>query len=460
MRENNLTGKIKLTILLFFILLLTISSYNKIYNENACLALAGEISVDEKSDMILEKKSGIYTIKLDLTDQVLSLNIPVKDTGHIVFEKGKTMAETPLYPALNKLITNWDFVSASIISAKAKQFDDGLYAAVELVLQEGNGEFHGKKVFLSNINNSLKILPAEEAVKYSRAFIYASSELGGQKLKDNKEICELSENIKKDFLKNPLCSKPLGFYTWNDELRQIFQQDRLLQTSIIASFSPDKPVFAAPLNSFHLYDPVPLAEAIIKSRERDFYNKYLTVSEKLTNPFIGEVKDLRPIIDKLSLGEKPVIEGAFAFFPPSRSYETELIKELYGFEPIPEDFNLADKLIEEIKAGNIDITPKENSGWYDYQTYSLEPLILPDKFPESKRVEFSESYKKELLELFKFICSLIRDNFFREILPVFCLFPLLFQYTIQFKILKFIPFSDMVPSGSFVLHAQFLHYPA
>ena len=48
-----------------------------------------------------------------------------------------------------------------------------------------------------------------------------------------------------------------------------------------------------------------------------------------------------------------------AFFPPSRSYEVDLVKKLYRQKPIPDNFNLAEKLIKEIKAGNINLHPKE-----------------------------------------------------------------------------------------------------
>ena len=103
------------------------------------------------------------------------------------------------------------------------------------------------------------------------------------------------------------------------------------------------------------------------------------------------------------------------FFPPSRSYETDLVKKLYGNKPIPDNFNLAEKLIEEIKAGSIDLTPRENSGWYDYQTYSLESLILPEKFPEGKKLEFTESYRKELEELFKSLLALTRETHIKQL---------------------------------------------
>jgi hypothetical protein len=39
-------------------------------------------------------------------------------------------------------------VSGSMLAQKAKQFDDGLYAAVELAAQQGAGPFAGKAAML------------------------------------------------------------------------------------------------------------------------------------------------------------------------------------------------------------------------------------------------------------------------------------------------------------------------
>jgi len=94
--------------------------------------------------MVLTRTQGDYTVKVDVTDQVLYLDIPEEKDYY--YEEGKTETETPLYPTPEELMSYSNFISASIISAKAKQFDDGLYAAVEMAAQEGAGDFKGKKL--------------------------------------------------------------------------------------------------------------------------------------------------------------------------------------------------------------------------------------------------------------------------------------------------------------------------
>ncbi len=358
----------------------------------------------EYQSLASERKSGDYRIEVDLSGQVLSMDIPKRVHGGGGEDR---LYPTPgdLHPTNEGGVPNAgrvDFVSASILSAKAKQFDDGLYAAAEIAMQEGLLGVLGKKMFLSALLGALKDLrdpsvPQQEK-EWSRAFIVAASSLGGQDLSEDAKVRELSQKIEKDFLQDPLRSKPIGFYTWNDELGRIFRQDRLLQTKLKKS------------------------EALVRAiknkagQTKDFYFKYLGFTEKMTNPFPSDVTDLRSCIKgpltACGAGEQ---KTAVALFPPSRSYETDLVKKLYGNKPIPDSFNLAEKLIEEIKAGKINLTPRKNSGWYDYQTYSLESLILPEKSPEGKKVEFSESYMKELEELFKSLLALTRETHIKQL---------------------------------------------
>ncbi len=352
-----------------------------------------------------ERKSEDYTIKVDLSGQVLTMDIPKR-----VRHGGGD--EERLYPTPGDLHPtnesgapdkeNVDFVSASILSAKAKQFDDGLYAAAEIAMQEGLPGVLGKKMFLSALLGALKDLGApsipQQEEEWSRAFIVAASSLGGQDLDEDARVTELSQKIKEVFLQEPLRSKPIGFYTWNDELAKIFRQDRLLQTKLEKSAA--------------------LVRAIRKKagQAKDFYFKYLAFIEKMTNPFPSDVTDLRRCIeDPLTTCGSGEPKKTVVFFPPSRSYETDLVKKIYGNKPIPDSFNLAETLIKEIKAGSIELTPRENSGWYDYQTYSLESLILPEKSPEGKKLEFTQSYKEELEELFKSLLALTRETHIKQL---------------------------------------------
>jgi hypothetical protein len=280
--------------------------------------------------------------------------------------------------------------------AKAKQFDDGLYAAVEYLCQHGADRFIGKRELLQRVAEALKGLADDKEMKMkrlnqSRSFIQAAAHLGGQVMAAIKEIQLRAEEIKADFLSDKLKSKPINFYTWTEELTRIFQQDRLLQEPLD---SEQVSYFTEGLSR----DP-----SVLKA-----YQAYLSLVKKLTNPFPPEFSDLFPI-------QKIEKEKKYSFFPPSQAPETELVKKLYGNRPIPEGFNLLDELVKKIQEKAVDLTPRADSGWYAHQIYALEPFVNPESMPEAKKLYFGEKYKKELIDLFKASLALTRETHIKQL---------------------------------------------
>jgi hypothetical protein len=92
-----------------------------------------------------------------------------------------------------------------------------------------------------------------------------------------------------------------------------------------------------------------------------------------------------------------------------------LIKQLYGNRPIPEGFSLVDEMIKRIREGSLQLRRTTESGWYDYQTWALEPLVIPEKMLEASHLDFGESYRKQLLELFKGILALTRETHIKQL---------------------------------------------
>jgi len=138
------------------------------------------------------------------------------------------------------------------------------------------------------------------------------------------------------------------------------------------------------------------------------YAAMLELAARLTNPLVRP--DLRP----LAAG-KPAVERAYAFLPPSAAHETNLIKKLYGDRPIPDGFNLADELIRRVREGKLSLEPRPESGWYDHQTFALEPLIVPERMPEARRLELTAAYRKELEGLFKALLALTRETHIKQL---------------------------------------------
>ena len=296
-----------------------------------------------------------WKLRIDMAPQVLSLSMR---------EKISFNGELPLEPTCNPF-TN--FVSASMLAVKAKLFDDGLYAAAELATQPGKA----------------RLLSALAGVS---PHVAAAARLGGI----DPSVPEAARSIAEDFLANEIESKPLGFYTWSDSLRRIFQQDRLLQLELGKKE-------AAALIAALTADPA-LATA---------YHDHLEFVAKLTNPLSQETPDLR----------RP---GGRWFFPASQSHETTLAKRLLGNQTIPDGFSLIDALVERLMSGEITLDPSSESGWYDLQTWALEPLVHFDRMPESAKVKTNDEYRAELRNLFKAGIAMTRETHVKqlEMLPL------------------------------------------
>jgi hypothetical protein len=136
-------------------------------------------------------------VRLDGSRQRLRLSIP----------DAEGFSNNELSPTCGTVARG--FVSASMLAVEAKLFDDRLYAACELAVQPAKA----------------KLLAA---LADTAPVVAAAAGLGGQPVRRSAD----SDRITAEFLADPDRSKPLGFYTWSDELRQIFQQDRLLQEKV------------------------------------------------------------------------------------------------------------------------------------------------------------------------------------------------------------------------------------
>jgi hypothetical protein len=279
------------------------------------------------------------------------------------------------------------FVSAALLATKAKQVDDGLYAAVELAAQRGAGSFAGKLALLHGL---LAHLSGDGE---ARATLDAASSLGGT------HACSpgLAARIRDGFLADELKSKPLGFYTWSDELARIFRQDRLLQSDL--SQAPDLRAVAKAVRS--------------DATRRATYEGSLRLAERLTGGVVSA--DLRDTVRALDLGASPIIPRPLAFLPASRAHETELMKRLFGDAPIPDGFDLSKELVRRVRERTVDLTPAESSGWYDLQTWALETLIAPERGLEANRLELDESYVTHLEDLFRGILAATRETHVKQL---------------------------------------------
>lgn len=404
---------------------------------------------------VIKTKSG-YTVEVDLSKQVLSLNSPKKDIwispkvegnqtvevttdgaplqkvsailaklkkGRILYvteEKGdwvltqiveagkpvsgwvqkkylKPVAED--YPPQKSLAQRGDnFASAAMLIQKGKQFDDGLYAAVELALQNGLGPIAGKQNWLPRLAGEVDA--AQGGVPLAQLF--AAAKLGGSKTEPPKTLAPRIENELKKFLADDKRSKPLGFYPWSPELAAIFQQDRMLQSPLRMQEN------ATGITA--------IAKALAADAEaRKSYEQILRVNERLTNPLKGP--GYRVLLAGIDAGKAPEPDPTdhISFIPPSRSPEADLIMKLFGDTLIPEGFDLMTEVIKRLKDARLSFRPGNDSGWYDHQLWSLEPLVTFNISPEAKQLKPNDEYRKHLEELFKGTYALMRETHIKQL---------------------------------------------
>jgi hypothetical protein len=320
--------------------------------------------------IIREVHANGWCVRLDVTRQVLRLEVPEPEPEWHCGRWRTTVP--PLLPLLPFRAD--DPVSAATLLSKAKQFDDGLFAAVELAAHQGRGRLTGKAKLLRCLAAALTRAGPE-----ARTIIHTACELGGVLVRLPDAVAEAVRTAKAEFLGNELRSKPISFYAWFPELSEIFRQDRFLQQPLEAECADD------------------LTRALEQTPGvLDAYHAHLRLAARLTNPPVNSgVRDA---------GKCPPL------FPPSRSHEVTLLERLYEDRPIPDNFDLMTELIRRVRSGKINLIPTDTSGWYDRQTWSLEPLIAPDRTPERCQLEFGKRYREHLEALFRGALALARET--------------------------------------------------
>ena len=209
-------------------------------------------------------------------------------------------------------------------------------------------------------------------------------------------------------------ARPIGFYTWSPALERIFTRDRFLQNR-----GNETPFGALATLAFVLgQDPALLAD----------YQEVTALYVGLTNPYDSYTLDaLVPYVpNAAALANPGAIPTAFAsthpalkfcggplvaLLPTSRTKDTEYFDQHFCAGPPP---NLLDALIGAIRSGALDVAPEADAGWYDYQLYALETLLLPERGPESQHLLLTAGYKKKLIETFKSILIQNRETHVKQ----------------------------------------------
>ena len=331
-------------------------------------------------------------IELNKSGAVVALDIAkVKEQHeHAVGQRFSTYDDAARYLQRNGM--PW-VPSVQMVDQKVKDFSDRAMAAMDLAAQRQLEQLGGgRQAFLEGVLAALLEAGAPEAA----AYVAASLLLSGNDPELPDDVATLARKLKERFLDDALASKPVGLYTITEALEAVFQQDRFCQQDIKVILGPEiafKVAFA--VNAALRQNPALAAH----------YQALLDLQAKITNP----PADHHRVLNDYAPGDFASETPPISLFPPSDSKENALFRIAYrGAPDLPQE-NIMNRFIRAIQSGEADLTPDEDSGWYDYQVYALETLLLPERGQEDERLLLTKEYKERLVEAFRTILTKQRE---------------------------------------------------
>lgn len=322
--------------------------------------------------------------------------------------------------------------SMEVVNGYLKPFNDGLYAAVELSLENGSDgsdlatvPLPGKRPLLTTLLARVEALRAgtgagaaeRRALEDAAVMLGTALLLGGDTPALADALGARAAAEAAAFTARPGTARPIGFYTWTAELGRVFTRDRFLQNR-------DGDI------SFGAFAGLALVLGQDAGLRAD-YQRIAALYAGLTNPYLSYPVDaLIPYVSSLAaLTDVETLNAKFsqdharlhpcswvpiAFLPASRSKEVDYFDAKYC-DGIPAGLNLLDELVRAIRDGALDLAPASDAGWYDYQLYALETLLLPEEAPESQHLLLTAGYKRKLVETFKSILIQTRETHVKQL---------------------------------------------
>jgi len=354
----------------------------------------------------------------------MNKSVAVSKLDIVPFEGDESVLDKRLFHGRTDALTVIDAIGADaipsmeVVNGTLKPFNDGLYAAVEL-----NAEAGKRALFTALAARLATLAPAaaggaRTAFDDASVLVGAAQILAGEAPSIDAGLRSRAQMRADAFAADPMFARPIGFYSWTPELGRVFTRDRFLQNRDNGESFGALAALAFLLSQ----DGTLLAD----------YQRVTGVYAGLTNPFTSySVDALIPYVpNQAALANPTAIESAFltatkplnacvyvpvAFMPASRSKDSNYFDEQYCLTPPPPGTNLLDVLIQAVRSGDLDLAPAADGGWYDYQLYALETLLLPERGPESQHLLLTAGYKKKLIETFKSLLIQTRETHVKQL---------------------------------------------
>ena len=274
--------------------------------------------------------------------------------------------------------------SVNLIDEKSRQFDERLYAALEQYWFLGiSGGYAGD---LDCLVRFAKAVPQDSR---AAAFFSVGLQLAGVEFHSTNLNAEVE--FRQRFEAELTQTKPIGFYTWNEQLQKCYRVGRFFQLDFELNKNDWMQIVIRALKQ----DPQLYADYqnVLARRSRlSNLATRLTIKDLVDNPSAADLLRIRR--------ERNLQSTSISLFPPVLSRESELARRL-----LTNDFstqvNLIRELVKAIRSGKVDLNPNAKSGWFDYQVFATETLLFPDKAVESRHLLRTANYKRRSLETYQ-----------------------------------------------------------
>lgn len=273
--------------------------------------------------------------------------------------------EAPLYASVAQAPLRAGFVPFAAFAEKARIFDQGLQAALEVLAHEGTVGLPGRRALLRLLSQQIDF---EDP---ARALVDAAQVVAGDTLPVVKVARDRAEALLATFYASPTWYRPQAWYTWDDRLPVVHDFDRLLRAHLdegtagtLARLFADEPSAA------------------------DHYQRHLDLNACIAGR--SAVCDL--------FGHGPMHCETRALFPQPMWPEQHLVEALFDARTPNEPLGMA---IDRDPPLRLDDQPGGFDGLVRQQLHALAPLLAPQRYPEAARLRHATSYRVALREAFK-----------------------------------------------------------
>jgi hypothetical protein len=393
---------------------------------------APETVIETKHEEQLSDKHPVFDPDLTVVEEFDGCSMRLNKSASVTrltvkdLEGGAAALQDYIFPtraaALMALGSRPVIPSMEVVNGALKPFNDGLYASVERMAEYGE---HGSPVdkratFEALLTAMLQRATSGDAEADVAAALFAgAARLAGVSPALPDAIEARANAALEAFDRDVLDATPIGFYTWSAELSSIFRRDRFLQSAL-------------PRGRVGLGPAVAVSRALAADSGLSArYRGVLDLQRGLTNPLldfdplallesVGNVSSEQlAAAEALFVQEHPELDAqapcqaGFSWLPASESPERKLIASQWCHGSRPS--NLLDALIAAIQSGAIDLTPSATSGWYDWQLYALETLLLPERGSESQHLLLTQKYRDKLVDTFKSLLIQTRETHVKQL---------------------------------------------